>query len=218
MIDFDTLMNTQEDLDPELELYLSDEVNGFRHLQHPMVYSVCHNEAMNALINYRYKMIKERIQKAIDAEQWAKIPFMYERPYRVNVFSEYKDMYTPKQYWQLLSEVYIDTENLNQNIKLWYDLLFSEDIPEKSRYFMNTGERLALKELPEVLTIYRGCSDKHTGYSWTLDRETAKWFANRFNKAGLVLTGTVEKKDCLGLLLGRNEKEIVVDWDKVEIK
>lgn len=218
MIDFDALMNTQEDLDPELELYLSAAVNGIRHLQHPMLYSVFHTEQMNALVNYRFKMIKERIQKAIDTEQWAKIPFMYERPYRVNVFNEYRDMYTPKQYWQLLSDVYIDTENLNQNIELWYDLLFSEDIPGKSSYFMNTEERSALKELPEVLTIYRGCSDKHIGYSWTLDRETAEWFANRFNKVGIVLIGTVKKKDCLGLLLSRNEKEIVVDWDKVEIK
>ena len=50
---------------------------------------------------------------------------------------------------------------------------------------MEQEERKALAALPDRLTIYRGVHIKKgtlRGLSWTLDRERAEWFANRWAK------------------------------------
>lgn len=206
------LLNTKEALHANLVPYL----NGI-HLQHPLIYSVFHSDEMNAMVNYRYEHTLQRIEECMAKDQWDRIPFMYERPYRVNAFYDLKEKYSSRQYWELLSDVYIDTENLHQNVELWYELLFASNVPKYKHYFMSAIDRKAFKNLPDVITIYRGCETSDVGYSWSLSEKTATFFANRFNRDGVVLVGTVEKSDCLGLLLGRGEQEIVVDWGNVTI-
>lgn len=79
----------------------------------------------------------------------------------------------------------------------------------------NTWQRL-----PDSLKIYRGVgvSRNEKGLSWTNDKNTALWFAQRFNygdKHGYLLEGTVCKKDILAYFNTRNEKEVLVDYKKV---
>ena len=47
--------------------------------------------------------------------------------------------------------------------------------------------------------------------SWTLSRDTAQWFANRYGKTGTVYEATIDKKHIHALFLGRNESEVIVD-------
>ncbi|WP_448145391.1 hypothetical protein [Pseudomonas silesiensis] len=78
---------------------------------------------------------------------------------------------------------------------------------------MSRHERRALNQLPGTLTIYRGCGPKGKhGLSWTLSKEVAHWFANRFSydEPGLLITARVRKNRVFALKLGRSEREIVV--------
>lgn len=83
---------------------------------------------------------------------------------------------------------------------------------------MMTAEELAVFDaLPPRLTIFRGCSiEEHTagayGLSWTLDRETAEFFAWRFDaadKTRCVVSASITPGDVLAYFNRRREQEII---------
>ena len=66
-------------------------------------------------------------------------------------------------------------------------------------------------------TVYRGVSGRGRarrvrGYSWTIDRDKAQWFANRFASLGnpAVFSTTIEQNNVLFYTNGRKEQEFVV--------
>ena len=79
----------------------------------------------------------------------------------------------------------------------------------------------ALKEFPEVVTIYRGEGDKSTPYSkawsWSADVNVASFFAARFNsEKARIITATVSKNDIMEYIEG-NESEILVNPHRVTV-
>lgn len=98
----------------------------------------------------------------------------------------------------------------------------------------NFKEQLMTKEelhvynnLPDMVTVYRGCTVKESkrrtnylGSSWTLDKNIAMKFANRNYPIGetTVLTATVSKDRIISLFTGRGESEcIIIDMLKKDI-
>lgn len=70
----------------------------------------------------------------------------------------------------------------------------------------------------DVLTIYRGETEHSTSYeqalSWTLDKEKASWFANRFeSEEPVVYKASVKTENILAYDNGREEQEILVHSD-----
>ena len=57
--------------------------------------------------------------------------------------------------------------------------------------------RPVLQELDDTLTVYRGVTlyNAHNikALSWTLNKETAEWFAHRFNEDGTVYEAQIDK-------------------------
>lgn len=80
---------------------------------------------------------------------------------------------------------------------------------------MDADELARLQELDDTVTVYRGVRSERPGsvkaLSWTLSRETAQWFADRYGKAGTVYEATIDKKHIHALFLGRNESEVIVN-------
>lgn len=80
-----------------------------------------------------------------------------------------------------------------------------------------------LKKLPEILKVYRGGNSASTpyeeAYSWTLDINTANFFACRHGfDEGYIVEGEVLKKDVIeAFLTDRNEQEIIVNPKDVNI-
>ena len=52
--------------------------------------------------------------------------------------------------------------------------------------------------------------------SWTLNRETAEWFAHRFGEDGTVYEAQINKKHICALFTGRNESEVIVNPNYLE--
>ncbi len=77
---------------------------------------------------------------------------------------------------------------------------------------MDTYDFQAYSNLPDVVTVYRGCqkNQNENGLSWTLDKEKAQFFATRLGKQGIVLEKTVKKNQIVAVLLGRNEQEVII--------
>lgn len=126
----------------------------------------------------------------------------------------------------------------------WYEKLF-DDIPDENKYEIfldiysgseygfNTLDRDFIEEIfkykkeptnipceDDILTIYRGEASMSTSYkeafSWTLDKDVARWFANRFNSGkAVVYKANVKKEDILEYLDDRNEAEVLVFPEKL---
>jgi hypothetical protein len=198
-----------ETLHPALVPYLEQSDIGWAMLRHPLVYQVpfFSNGSANAYFAQKTKAV----EKAIEDKNYKQFVWLFERPYRVEAFIKIADKLSDTDYWKLLSDVWIDTENQYAYLQEWKKLLASKR-PNR-HYMMTEDEDNIQRALPELVTIYRGCQKgiNEDGLSWTLDKSKAKFFANRFGKKGIILERTVSKNDIVAVLTGRGESEVI--WE-----
>jgi hypothetical protein len=196
-----------QELLPELLPYVEQGSMG-EQLRHPLLYQVplLNNGAANRL--YKYKV--QETQRALKQRNWTKYVWLHERPYRIDAFIEVADKMSDRNYWEHLACIWADTENGWQNLSEW-QRLFDSDRPER-RYLMDTYDFQAYSNLPDMVTVYRGCqkNQNENGLSWTFDKEKAQFFATRLGKKGIVLEKSVNKNQIVAVLLGRNEQEVII--------
>ena len=215
----EAMERADELLDPELETYLMDSGGPFGvMLKHPLVFSVPFFESMAYRANDQLAWKKEKLEKALADHDWSQVVWLHERPHRAQAFADIADRITHDQlYWELLADVYTDTENFWQESRLWQKLLTSERSCRQLG-FMTPEEYNELCDMPATVTVYRGINGrgKKRSWAWTLDRDKAIWFAQRLNREGIgkpstLVTGTVERRHAVGYLTGRGESELVVN-------
>jgi hypothetical protein len=208
------LLIRQEDLLPELQAcVITDSPVSMVH--HPLVVSELFS---NACVNDQYRQNFQIAKEARESRDWLKYILIHERPYRLKIFRKIADQLTDAEYWELLGGVYIDSENLRRHGTILHKLLTSNR-PHREQ-MMNGRERAHFRKLSARITIYRGYAHRNAaGWSWTLDKAKAVWFARR-TLAGKpqLATGKVKKKDVIAYFSRRKEKEIVVDPKKVKIE
>ena len=150
-------------------------------------------------------------------------------------FISIQDSLDGEEYWRLLRGVWVRAEQV-QPRDTWKDLLSQHS--EWRATMMTDEERADLASLPDQVMVYRGVGNpEHThGFSWTLDRQRAEWFAYRFLGAPLaamfrltnfdpqhrpeptLITGQVAHADVIAYLQQRDEEEIVALPENVAIK
>ena len=200
-----------EELIPQLQPYLEEGILG-KQIRHPLVYQV--PLWSNGSANRMYLQKDSEVKRALKEKAWNRFIFLHERPYRLQAFLEIQDQLTDTQYWRLLADSWIDTENAWQNRGKWRKL-FDSKRPH-SHYLMDETEDNAMNTLPEMVTIYRGSSaNNEKGLSWTLSKDKAEFFAQRFaQKRGKVYEQEVRKDQILALFLGRGESEVILKGEK----
>ena len=219
------LLSRLEPLDPELEPFMEDGPLG-RMLRHPLVYSLCHDPARSGLANAQRKYKKEALAKAREEKDWHTYVYLHERPYRLDAFSDICWDLAGGEYWELVGDIWVDSENIYQNRDEWREVLESDE-PERE-YMSSEKDRVVFALTPEkggllpLTTVYRGYNyeDGLDGFSWTLDKSRAKWFAKRFLHRGetaMVAEGTVARENVLAYHTGRDEQEIVVLPENVNV-
>jgi hypothetical protein len=137
----------------------------------------------------------------------------------IQVFLSIKPLLKNKLYWYALRRAYESSDNL---FLYRNDTKFAFLSNESGREFLMTKkEREYLKKLPEKITIYRGMTkkelkQKNFGVSWTLKKEIAEFFANKYERnfdtnhlPKIVHQIDIDKKDIIAFLNDRNEFEIV---------
>ena len=197
---------------PELRAYLG--YTAFPVLRHPLVYMVPYSASSHEAVmaNARFEHISKQLDTALQERTWVKYIHLYERPYRLEAFGHVAAHMDDEEYWETLSGIWTDSENINQNIGLWKKF-WSSKRPARE-CVMDEEERAAFAAMPETLTIYRGTTPASNvrGMSWTLTPRTAHWFGNRYVRSAhyFFATAEVAKADVLAYLLRRNETEIVV--------
>lgn len=213
-----------EELHADLAVYLEPAIYG-KNLRHPLVYCVPYFEQSNRQLNKMLAHKKVRLEQAVAEQDWHSFIFLHERPYRVDALEAVMfehEIEDPAIVWSLVTSVWIDSENIYQNFDRWRDI-WERGPARRAVKCMEQNERLALNAMPKTFTIYRGVGhvEASRGMSWTTDRERAIWFARRFaaddKRTPLLITANVRRIDVLAHYLGRNESEIVVLPEHVEI-
>ena len=201
-----------ETLHSALVPYLEQSGEGWLMLRHPLVYQVPFFS--NGSANAYYEQKSKAVEKAIADKNYKQFVWLFERPYRLEAFIKIADKLSDTDYWKLLSDIWIDTENQYTYLKEWKKLLASKR--SNRHYMMDEEEDNILRSLPELVTIYRGCQKgiNENGLSWSLDKSKAEFFANRFGKKGIILERTVSKNDIVAVLTGRGESEVI--WEETK--
>ena len=204
------LFQKEEPLCNELLAYYSND-GKFPKVQHPLVYSVPHSNMMNALLNFQYKIRQEEMLKKLAEEDWEGYVFIHEKPFRLNAFLIIADsIQSDGRYWELLGEIWVNSENIWQMIREWRGCLKSKRLNQ--HLFMRPEDLETFKNLPEELTVYRGygLEANMRGMSYTLSLEKAIWFAQRFGAQGGVFKKQIKKVDAFAYMNSRNEQEIIL--------
>jgi len=225
------LQSKREALLPELQPFVAREVmyEKFMHvLRHPLLImdldtippSPTGNN--NATCNFLYRNRKAASEKARAEKEWLLFILYHERPYQIMALANIAHELADREYWELLGQVYMESENIFQQKGRIAKLLASQ---RRHRHcIMSKSEQRVLRAMPEKLTIYRGCknsTNSKQGWSWTLDRGKATLFANRISfsnhRRPLVLTATADKKNVIAYFNGRKEKEILINPKHVTV-
>lgn len=202
------LMNKKEELCEELQMYYRDG-DTFNTVRHPLIFSVPHSNQMNALLNAQLIEKKKSVDIALEQKDYNSYIFLHEKPYRFNAFVDIMDNLTDAEYWEILGHVWENSENIWQNKKGWIKLLTNR---ENSLLMMDEDELKVYNSLPNIVTVYRGYipNKNKNGLSYSLDKDKAVWFSERFGKNGAVFTKQVIKSDIIAYKNGRGEKEVII--------
>lgn len=214
-MEWEELIKRKEDLNPELAPYvLNGGVLG-KVLKHPLVFDIFYNEQLHAVYNEQLRVKQEYVDKKIAEGNWTGVIWMYERPYRFQMFMDYMQHMKDEDYWSLLAEIWIDTENLWQ-YKSFIKYLFTER--SGPRQMMSEKDRELFKTLPDEVVVYRGYQTRNRqGHAWSLSPAKALWFARRFSPVRYnVVRGVVRKEDIVAVLLRRGEYEVVAFPENVK--
>jgi hypothetical protein len=163
--------------------------------------------------------IQYRVISMSDAQQIANRSSSYSRLEKILEL----DCYLSESKWlRLLGKNWSCCDNISMHIDDLFESPFGMKCHQTIPQMMTLKERKALDQLPEVVTIYRGCYDiNKQGFSWSLNRETAKRFPmlTRYYRADeqpYLITARVKREHIIALKLDRGEEEAIASWGRVQ--
>lgn len=167
------------------------------------------------------KKWRQQVGKQIDnADSAYGIFTLVNKPYTL-AFLKFSQPYLSEQeFGQILSSAWILSESPNDDANMTRQELLSAFKSVSPEYLMNEEELRQYQELDDNITIYRGVTSHNAknikALSWTLSRDTAEWFAHRFNEEGTVYEAQINKRHIYALFTGRNEAEVIVNPNFLE--
>lgn len=159
---------------------------------------------------------RTRMSKEIDkAKSTMEIMLMITKSYRLVALKHFGQYFSEEDYakhlyfaWTSVEAPNLDPNfNINEFVRLFRDA--------NKAYLMSDKEQQEYECLDNIVTVYRDVTQKsqvpRKALSWTIDKNTAKWFANRFDGNGDVYSAIIPKERIYAYFLGRNEYEVIVD-------
>ncbi len=159
------------------------------------------------------KHIFQLIDTASDV--W-KIYMLINKPYLLLWFKLINEHLDEKDFAKLFAEIWVRSENPNCDVNVSLEECIEYFKKANKKYLMDKNEYKIFVELPETIHVYRGVSKNRNpkGLSYTIDKEKAIWFQNRFadeEDEGFLIEKDVSKENILAFFANRGEMEIVVD-------
>lgn len=158
--------------------------------------------------------IRSMIEKATEPYH---IIMLMNKPYYF-AFIKFAHYYmSNKDLAQILSHAWVCVEysNDDKNLSPIEMIRLLESLPMD--LLMTEEDKQLWDKLPDTLMIFRGVTpynekNVQKALSWTVNPETARWFASRFNSdgSGKIYCQTVRKSDVLAFFNTRNESEVLI--------
>ncbi|MCZ7488609.1 hypothetical protein [Rhizobium rhizogenes] len=173
-------------------------------------------------INQIVDLKQRSLEKYKLRQDWRSYVFTFHRPYRVDALLTVIRSVGASRLWPLIGDVWRDSESNMPSRVEWAEIwshAYGKQGGFRPEFYrvMSAKERRFYRALPETITVYRGCFDASDtmAYSWTLDREMAEWFARRkrSQENPVVARMDVHKSNVLAYFAGRNESEVVIDFN-----
>lgn len=200
-----------EPLLPELEDWVEDGQWG-KMLRHPLVYQV--PLLAPGYANRAYEHKRKELWKALADCDWASVIWIHERPHRLEALIGYcvgrydeegepMPLCSAPEHWELAADVWVDSENIEQNLHTWRALIGNGDC---DLWLGTPEERAAFDALPDPIPAFRGGTVGD--WSWTTERRVADFFSRRSGHP--VREALIPKADCFGYFTRRGEYELLV--------
>lgn len=141
---------------------------------------------------------------------------MIRKSYRLTFLKFVEQDLSREDMSKLLADAWTTSENPNQDVNVSLTLATKWFKKADKHVLMDEEDYKVYESLPGVFKVYRGVSVSRNphGMSWTVNKEKAVWFANRFNTAdesGYVQAATAHKEDVLAYFNTMGEDEIVIN-------
>lgn len=197
-------------------------------LHHPCLISIVYPSTRWHIheTNLRYWLKVSALRKAYLEKDVDAYLINIERPYRVPEFvrwclhdqqknnanpSEYTEHcnLSKEKYWEVVRWLWTDTENVYEHFVPWMALILDHDAKD-IRLMMDKEDRETFDHLPDEFYVYRGGEHEHM--SWTLSKQKAEWFRDRYE--GLrdckLFEKSIKKDEVLAYINARDEAEIIL--------
>lgn len=170
-----------------------------------------------------HELIKQYENKFKNAKSVSFVYSLVRKSYRLAFLKYVKKYLSKADFSELFADAWVSSENPNQDVNVRLSTLASWFKQADKKVLMTEEDYAVYESLPSTLTVYRGVAVGRNpkGLSWTANYDTAKWFANRFNKKdkkGYIQKVTIDKSRVLAYFNTRNEDEIVVDTRGLEFE
>ena len=201
-----------EELVPELKArYFTD--SKLPYLNHPLVCVPCHFPGQHGMANRMLEQKRKAFEETIEEGNWdAAIDCYIEKPFRLEYLLKYQDKIPDDQYWPLLRRIWAGIENQWQyKREIGFAFKGRATGPIKEMFYPDDWETWQKENT--FITAYRGCSARNrNGWSWTLDKQKAIWFAKRFwNKRPLLREVFIPKEIVVCYIDTRGEQEVIIN-------
>lgn len=156
-----------------------------------------------------------------NADSIDRILFYIRKAYRINYIYNLYKMYkfSDEDCGRLLRNQWVVLENNETQNKATTKAMEKWLSAIKPLRLENDEDKLTLDSLSETFTVYRGVQigENPVGFSWSLKKETAEWFAKRFdNEDAQLCEMVISKKDVVLYTDERGESEIVLLPSKID--
>lgn len=161
----------------------------------------------------RWRDIMERqIDNASDPFQ---IYMMVNNPYGLT-FLKYAEPYLSQEdYTHILGSAWVMCEAPHNDPNLGVSKLIAMFEKADPALLMDEDEYAAYQAMEDTVTVYRGVTPHNAknirALSWTTNRETAEWFAHRFDEEGTVYEAQIDKAHIFAYLSDRSEAEVILN-------
>lgn len=129
-----------------------------------------------------------------------------------------KNQISCRDFSESLIEGWVSDEYANQNTSVSKEELLNMFLMSDAEYMIDDEDKKTYQTIKnsKKTTIYRGVTeynekDVNKSLSWTLDVDTALYFATRFNQHGNVYKATISPDDVLAYTNIRDEHEVIVN-------
>ena len=148
----------------------------------------------DAQLRWRQSMARQ-IDKADSAYA---IYMMVTKPYALTFLKFAQPSLSREDMSQILASAWTRSEAPHQDVNVTVNQLLRMFKQADPTCLMEQDEYIQFKTLDDTVTVYRGVTPHNAksvkALSWSLNQETAEWFAHRFGENGTVYEAQIDKK------------------------